>query len=227
MAFIQIKLKVIYMCNSNMSEFYEVLYEDEYGAGLFFPKELTLEAFKRFPPESEVGKDLWDKTIDCILKEGEEVPENRKHYYRIVETKEFCNGYMWLRLQQFDKQKENAKSPSSTFSLYVTRDFKDYYYVRCNSDAWRDNKKIILLVKEMEIDIPIYKVPKDYDYYIDEYDGKETVVIDFPSKRVIEDLLGVILKKEGSEIHPLTQKLLNGESLFEIMNPLGYVRRKN
>jgi hypothetical protein len=209
-----------------MSEFYEVLYENEYGAGLRFPSEVTLETFKRFPPESEVGKDLWDKTIDCILQEGEDVPENRRYYQRIIETKEFCNGYMWLRLQQFDKQKESDITPSSTFSKYVTKDFKDYYFICCNRYRWRDNKEIISLVKEMEVDIPIYKVPKDYPFYIKEYDGQETVMVDFPSKRVIEDLMGIISKKEGSEVHPLTQRLLNGESLVTLMNPLPVRRRR-
>ncbi len=209
-----------------MSEFYEVLYEDNYGAGLTFPSEVVLEAFKRFPPESEVGKDLWDKTIDCILQEGEEVPENRRYYQRIVEKNEFCNGYMWLRLQQFDKQKESDKPPSSTFSKYVTKNFKDYYFISCNRYRWRANKEIISLVKEMEVDIPIYQVPKDYPYYIEEYDGQETVVIDFPSRQVIEDLMGIISKKEGGEVHPLTQRLLNGESLVELMNPLLVRRRR-
>ncbi len=209
-----------------MSEFYEVLYEDNYGAGLRFPSEVVLEAFKRFPPESEVGKDLWDKTIDCILQEGEEIPENRRYYQRIVETKEFCNGYVWLRLQEFDKQKESDKPPSSTFSKYVTKDFKEYYFIACNRYRWRANKEIISLVKEMDIDIPIYQVPKDYPYYIEEYDGQETVVIDFPSKQVIEDLMGIISKKEGGEVHPLTQRLLNGESLIELMNPLPVRRRR-
>jgi hypothetical protein len=209
-----------------MSEFYEVLYEDNYGAGLRFPSEVVLEAFKRFPPESEVGKDLWDKTIDCILQEGEEVPENRRYYQRIVETKEFCNGYVWLRLQNFDKQKESDITPSSTFSKYVTKDFKSYYFIRCNRYAWRANKEIISLVKEMEVDIPIYQVPKDYPYYIEEYDGMETVVVDFPSRQVIEDLMGIISKKEGGEVHPLTQRLLDGESLVELMNPLPVRRRR-
>ncbi len=209
-----------------MSEFYEVLYEDNYGAGLRFPSEIVLEAFKRFPPESEVGKDLWDKTIDCILQEGEDVPENRRYYQRIVETKEFCNGYMWLRLQNFDKQKESDITPSSTFSKYVTKNFKDYYFVCCNRYRWRDNKEIISLVKEMEVDIPIYQVPKDYPYYIETYDGQETVIVDFPSRQVIEDLMGIISKKEGDGVHPLTQRLLNGESLIELMNPLRVRRRR-
>ncbi len=209
-----------------MSEFYEVLYEDNYGAGLRFPSEIVLEAFKRFPPESEVGKDLWDKTIDCILQEGEDVPENRRYYQRIVETKEFCNGYMWLRLQNFDKQKESDITPSSTFSKYVTKNFKDYYFVCCNRYRWRDNKEIISLVKEMEVDIPIYQVPKDYPYYIETYDGQETVIVDFPSRQVIEDLMGIISKKEGDGVHPLTQRLLNGESLIELMNPLPVRRRR-
>ncbi len=208
-----------------MSEFYEVLYEDNYGAGLTFPNEVVLEAFKRFPPESEVGKDLWYKAFECILQEGEEVPENRRYYQRIVETKEFCNGYMWLKLQNFDKQKESYITPSSTFSKYVTKDFKSYYFIRCNRYAWRANKEIISLVKEMEVDIPMYQVPKDYPYYIEEYDGMETVIVDFPSKQVIEDLMGIISKKEGGEVHPLTQRLLNGESLVELMNPL-LVRRR-
>ena len=203
-----------------MSDFYEVLYEDNYGRGLTFPTEVVLEAFKRFPPESEVGKDLWDKTFDCILQDGEEVPEDRSVYQRIMETKEFCNGYVWLRLQNFDKQKETSKPPSSTFSKYVTKDFKDYYFVCCNRYAWRSNKEIISLVKEMGVDIPIYQVPKDYPYYIKEYDGQETVVIDFPSRQVIEDLLGIISKKEVDGVHPLTQRLLNGESLITLMNPL-------
>lgn len=209
-----------------MSEFYEVLYEDNYGAGLIFPNEVVLEAFKRFPPESEVGKDLWCKAFECILQEGEEVPEDRRFYQRIIETKEFCNGYMWLRLQNFDKQKESDITPSSTFSKYVTKDFKSYYFIRCNRYAWRANKEIISLVKEMEVDIPIYQVPKDYPYYIEEYDGQETVIVDFPSKQVIEDLMGIISKKEGGEVHPLTQRLLNGESLIELMNPLPVRRRR-
>lgn len=204
-----------------MSEFYEVLYENQYGMGLIFPMEVTLEAFKRFPPESEVGKDLWDKTTDCILQEGEEVPEDKRFYQRIVDTKEFCNGYKWLTLRGFYKQKQRDIPTLDTFSKYVTKDFKDYYFIECKCNSWRKNKEIISLVKEMGVDIPIYKVPKDYGYHINEYNnGKEKVIIDFPSRQVIEDLLGVISKKEGIEVHPLTQKLLNGESLIKLMNPL-------
>lgn len=198
-------------------EYYEVLYNPDYGCGLRFPEEFVNRVFELYPPDSEVGKELWSKTIDCILQEDEEVPEGRKHYYRIAETKEFCNGYVWLKMKSNNGEKEKP------FSRYCTKDFKTYYYVTYNKYSWRDKKEIIALVKEMELDIPTDKVPKDYGYYIDEYDGMERVVIDCPNARIIKDLLDIIslntISKKDINIHPLTLKLLDGETIHNVMNP--------
>lgn len=203
------------------SDYYEVLYIPEYGGGLSFPRDFVEEVFLRFPPESEVGKELWRKTIDLILQEGEEVPSDRQHHYRIIETKEFCNGYKFLKVTSHHKDERfNRKNNvlNEEYSRYCTKDFKDYYYVTCNRFSWRDVPEIIALVKEQELDIPVRKVPKGYDYYIREYDGMECVKIECPTSKIIEDLLGIIAKKDVT-VHALTQKLLDGESLINIMNP--------
>jgi hypothetical protein len=200
-------------------DYYEVLYMPEYGGGLSFPQDFVEEVFLRFPPESKVGKGLWRKTVDLILQEGEEVPLNRLHHYRIIETKEFCNDYKWLKVTSHHKDERfNRKNRSDEYSRYCTKDFKEYYFVECNRFSWRDVPEIIALVREKGLDIPVRKVPKGYDYYIREYDGMECVKIECPTRRIIEDLLGIIAKKDVT-IHALTQKLLDGESLINIMNP--------
>jgi hypothetical protein len=193
-------------------EYYEVLYIPRYGGGLSFPDDFMNEVFQMYPPESEIGQELWRKTYDIILREGEEVPEGKKHYYRIIGTEEFCNGYVWLQIQN------ETGTKTKTSSKYCTKDFKSYYFIGCDNYNWRDSKEIIALVKEKGIDISIKKVPKDYDYYVDEYDGKETVIIECPTTRIIEDLLAIISNKQPT-VHRLTQKLLDGESLYSVINP--------
>ncbi len=200
-------------------DYYEVLYMPEYGGGLSFPQDFVEEVFLRFPPESKVGKGLWRKTVDLILQECEEVPLNRLHHYRIIETKEFCNDYKWLKVTSHHKDERfNRKNRSDEYSRYCTKDFKEYYFVECNRFSWRDVPEIIALVREKGLDIPVRKVPRGYDYYIREYDGMGCVKIECPTRRIIEDLLGIIAKKD-IPVHALTQKLLDGESLINVMNP--------
>ena len=211
---------------------YEVLYNSCYG-GFSFPEEFIKEAFRRFPPESEEGKQLWKPTGDYFIQADDPVPVG-KWIHRIVNTEDFCHGYKWIYYERInDKGKpEEYQSHISKPSNYCTKDFKTYYFVhRSYSHAWRTLPVIIAMAREFNLlhtkhrhtEMRIAKVPADYDFRIREYDGMETVCITCPTEAILADLVRMVrVGNSGdapAEPHPLTKRLLDGAPLRDILYP--------
>jgi hypothetical protein len=93
--------------------------------------------------------------------------------------------------------------------------------------TWRSNPEVIQLAKDSGIlDVKIRhtflrigKVAVGFSFYIDDYDGMETVVPEFPTEDVIGDLLSIVFGKNKHRVNPLTQKLLNGHDLKGVLYP--------
>lgn len=58
--------------------------------------------------------------------------------------------------------------------------------------------------------LALARIPNDYTYHIDSYDGNETVVIQFPYKKVILELLEARKTNSDEKLSPLTKKLIDG-----------------
>lgn len=206
---------------------YEVLYNSCYG-GFSFPESFIMEAFRRFPPESEEGKQLWKPTHDYFIQTDDPIPTD-KWTQRIVNTEDFCHGYKWLYYERIDNgEPEKYQRYLDKPSMYCTKDFKSYYFVhRGCSDAWRALPVIIAMAKEHGLihnkhnhtDLRIAKVPVDYDFRISEYDGMENVRVSCPTEAILTDLVRVINTGNREGAHILTQRLLEGRPVRDILYP--------
>jgi hypothetical protein len=207
---------------------YEVLYNSCYG-GFDFPDTFLKEVFRRYPPESEEGKQLWNDTCDHFIQADDPVPVG-KWTHRIVKTEEFCNGYQWIYYERLDKNGEPEKYQChiDSPSMYCTKDFKTYYFVRYNhARVWRTLPAIIAMSREYNFihtkknhtELRIARVPIGYEFRIQEYDGMECVRVTCPTETIITDLLQVIRTGNKDNIHVLTQRLLDNCSYKEILYP--------
>ncbi len=84
-----------------------------------------------------------------------------------------------------------------------------------------DDDETVLLddENEMEIvtdackgqtDLVLKKIPIGYEYRIDEYDGNERVIIVFPYKKVIQELLEARQTHSDDNLGPIAKKLVEG-----------------
>ncbi len=77
----------------------------------------------------------------------------------------------------------------------------------------------LLHTKHRHTEMRIAKVPADYDFRISEYDGMETVRVSCPTEVILNDLVRIIRENNRENIHILTQRLLEGRSVREILYP--------
>jgi hypothetical protein len=73
--------------------------------------------------------------------------------------------------------------------------------------------------KHLHTEMRIAKVPADYDFRISEYDGMENVRVSCPTEVILNDLVRIIRENNRENIHILTQRLLKGRSVREILYP--------
>jgi hypothetical protein len=202
---------------------YEVLYNTCYG-GFGFPNTFIDEVFRSFPPESEEGKELWKPTKDSFIAENDPVPEGR-FVQRIVNTEEFCHGYKWIYYESINKTGKPSTYQHSLHkrSRYCTKDFTNIYYVNENN-KWRTSPTVIHMARKHNLigvkhgctELNIARVPMHYTHYIKEYDGMESVKVECPTEQILVDLLKKI-QEESHEVHPLTQQLLDGVPVREVL----------
>lgn len=275
---------------------YEVIYNADYG-GFRFPDEFVHAVFKHYPPDSEIGKLLWKPIYERIIREGEMPDPSWKYSYTlIVGERPFYNGYKRLFTKNVSKNKYDFYEVPKFVTIYgyITKDYKDFYYLDHYENTWRESTAVIELGKayglfdartkksegyadrlsndseedddddtddeehsvgndednnddkndtededtdddkteyetesiimlndtnETEIltnackgktDLKIKQVPVGYDYHVDEYDGYEKIIIKFPYKKVICELLEA--RKTGSDdgLSLIAKKLVDG-----------------
>ncbi len=204
---------------------YEVLYNSCYGQ-FDLPDEFVRDVFQQYPPESEEGKQLWKPTLDSFIRSSDSIPSGR-YVHRIVKTEEFCHGYHRIYYEVLDKNGHPEKYQSflDTPSNYCTNDFKTFYYLRYTPD-WRTSAVVLSMARkhaligsdEFGTSLRTAKVPTHYVYRIHQCDGMEIVHAVCPTERIIADLLAKI-HNTPHEVHPLTQRLLDGATIRDILNP--------
>jgi hypothetical protein len=219
------------------TETYDVLFNGCYG-GFSFPQEFMEAVFEIYPPESELGRQLWDKVeIENFAwndAEAEAYKANSKinHYYRVHGVEPFKHTYNRLVIESFvrdykDKIFKMDRSPH--VSDYVTQnissgDLPVYYinYLDVDDGPWRTAPEIIAMARVQGlVDDPspdkcsssrirTAKVPVGYKYEISEYDGKETVYKKSPYREIIGELVELYKTHDESKLGPLTRQLLDG-----------------
>lgn len=166
-----------------------------YG-GFGFSNEFMAELFRRYPGD----RSFWG--------EPEEEEEYISHPNYAAYIKPFCPGY-----SQFDTTicfREDATR--KWFRL--TAHGRTPAGVRLRTDP-----RVIALFEEWESEglrvsgicasLRVQELPEHWEFRIDEYDGVETLVEEFPWKNVVNDLL------KGERTHPVTQTLLDKKFTVE------------
>ena len=195
--------------------YYEVLYNTCYG-GFGFPDDFVDDVFERYPPHSEIGKELFKPCNYSTFYQEHETP-NPEHesYYIIHKTRPYKHDYVALDIKPYYKKPNNYNIEVDE-SNYVTRDFKNYYYVECNRWSWRKNPHIIQLALEKDIigkkigysKLAIAKVPKFCNFDIDDYDGMESIDVNIPYTSMLTNLLEYIWTQDESKLDDLSKALV-------------------
>lgn len=201
---------------------YEVVHNICYG-GFSLPLAFVEKVFEAFPPETPLGKKLFEDTRESrFIEEGIAPNPSWTTYYTVKNKVPFFHGYQkYVSIMNFSTASGAFIPIAKEFDRYVSKDGIMFYYLAENRfcNTWRSAPEIIQMMKNeglignkfgttfLEID----KVPVGYDFDIDDYDGKETVRIFFPYRKVIGELLEAIRSQNTDSLGEMSKKLLSGE----------------
>lgn len=202
---------------------YDVLYNTCYG-GFDFPTEFIEKVFKAYPPNTELGKKIWkSEDIACFIPPDNQVPTDRKSYYKITEYEPFCDGF-WRTVCTMTYDGSQRYECNS----YIT-DKTNYYHLSCSQfrRVWRTSPEIIQMARQDGFIgkdlhgtyLAVAKVPVGYEYSIREYDGMETVFAKCPTEEILAEMVELIQGRKQDAEHPLTQKLLENVPIRTILYP--------
>lgn len=145
---------------------YDVLYNACYGGGLSFPKSFREAVFEAYPPESELGGQLWEKdTTTCFAWSDADIEAFHKnpsihHCFKVVRLEPFKHGYHRLVTQSMpiDRSGEASKTRINAWeyvSEYVTKGVGfPIYHLELELDfvsPWRTAPEIIGMAHEHRI----------------------------------------------------------------------------
>jgi hypothetical protein len=219
---------------------YDVLYNACYGDGLSFSKSFRESVFEAYPPESELGSQLWEKETsihfawsDADVEAFHKNPTIH-HCFKIIRLEPFKHGYNRLVTQSrpIDRSGENRINAMEYVSEYVTKGMGfPIYHLELEiafvfDSPWRTAPEIIAMAHEHglidkfveehtgSLDsstlIKVEKIPVGYNYTISEYDGKENVHKIAPHSQIIQELVELYRTRDESHLGPLTRQLLDG-----------------
>jgi hypothetical protein len=200
------------------SEYYEVMYNMTYG-GFSFPMEFVKHVFEKYPPHTPVGTHIWQKHGIKVLKPGETPDKVWQVYYEIVKCEPFAQGYNYVFLKQYIKDTKSGEFKAyRTTNKFVSANNIDFYILTEYELGWRDDPDVIALAKEFGLferknddsTLTLKQIPVGYNYDIDEYDGKETIVVIFPYRQVISELVIALRSGDNSGLGSLSKQLLEG-----------------
>lgn len=206
-------------------ETYKVLYNNHYG-GFSLPNDVYEEMFKRFPPGTTIGDQLFYESKNTrFVKEGDTPNPEWTVYYLITRYEDFCDGLKRVYYKSYNKSTGNYTHEIE--SDIVTDGTKYYSLYPYPSDEWRTCPEVIQYVEDKgyigkrfgQTTLQIATLPVGYSVGINEYDGKETIYPVCPTIEIIADLLHIIKFGSKNSLNCLTQKLLNGTNVRDIMNP--------
>ncbi len=206
---------------------YEVLYNSFYGV-FSFSRDFVEKVFRLYPPHTDVGKLLWENdAVATFVLPDEVAPE--KNHYKIKDYIPFCEGYWIAVCDSFSYGEYRYTSKS-----YITDKHGQYYFLsECPyKRVWRTTPEVIAMAKaenivnvgesdseEPEHDLSIAHIPDDYTFTIKQCDGMETVTPVCPVETLLADMVRVIKTGSQGYLHPLTQRLLDGEDVRTVLYP--------
>ena len=201
---------------------YEVVHNICYG-GFSLPQAFVEKVFEAFPPETPLGKKLFENTRESRFIEEGATPNPSWGTYNVIKRKEpFCHGYQrYVSVMYIDSGSGTFKPILKESNKYVSKDGEVFYYLAENRfcDTWRSAPEIVQMMKEEGLIgnkfgnsyLAIDKVPVGYDFDIEDYDGKETVRMFFPYRKVIGELLEAVRSQNTEGLGDLSKMLLSGE----------------
>ena len=212
-------------------ECFEVLVNGWYG-GFHIPDELRDAIFKLHPPHTEEGHQLFQKNSIDVYTSEDQIPTDVSDntYILVTHYEDFKDDYKIIKGYFVSKYYSlSQKSPAINYT-YITRgdgkfyDYTPYIGYGCekHNRVWREHKDVIRLFKELGYNereskstIRISHVPVGRSYYIDEYDGMESIKLKPFAKKVMKDLIRIIQTGDKEKLHPETKKLLKGETTID------------
>ena len=194
---------------------YEVLYNTCYG-GFNIPDEVVHRVFKEHPPHTEIGSELFEaEKYSLFLEKDDPPPSEKRHFYRIMNREPFEGDYDKLITEQKTYTKD---------SCYIqNRTTKNIYFVggvlSAKEYTWRKHPFVIQCMREMGFigekfgfsKIKIATVPDCCSFGIRDYDGKESVHINFPYRKTVEELLQFIDDRDETKLSEVSRKLVSKE----------------
>ncbi len=207
------------------SETYEVLYSTKYNHGnILFPIDVCKELLKRFPPGTKIGDHLFPEDhFKYYIANDDTPPDKLFAYFRIARYEDFCEGFRKVYVLRC------TSLSTDEIDLDIITDGNKYYSISQYSmrNTWRISPEVIQCVKEKgyigkEIDggsLQIARIPVGYSVGIHQFAGEESIYPKCPTFEIISDLLEIIKNGSKDSVHCLTQKLLDGTRLFDIIYP--------
>lgn len=205
-----------------MSSTYEVMYNTCYG-GFSFPLEFVKLVFEKYPPHTTVGEQLWRKCSEHehFIQPGVTPDPSWTYYQEIVAQKPFVEGYNYVFIKTYRKYEETGEfklgpvgyRPDTT--RYISADNASFYFLSEHETGWRDSPEVIALAKEFGLfgpdkQLALDTVPVGYDYDVDEYDGKESIKVLFPYRKVVSELVAALKSGDHGVLGSLSKQLLDG-----------------
>jgi hypothetical protein len=214
---------------------FEVLLSSTYG-GFCIPDEIFHAIFALHPPHTEEGKKLFisDTDIPIYLNE-QDIPADATRYILQTHLEDYNGEYKYVRGYYVSlpyTKLEEKKTQEYYYYNIITRGDGLYYPIDSfhysHYDIWREHKDVIRLHREMGFldkmciikgkhnrefrrQTRAKKVPLDRQYYIDDYDGLESIVLNRLAPTVLEDLLRIVKTGDRENINKITQKFIDGK----------------
>lgn len=204
---------------------YEVLYNSQYGE-FSIPIDVCEEMFKRFPPGTKIGDSLFDEDVNTYYIKDDQIPDsNLSTQCRITRYEDFSEGFK--RIYYTSYRKASGEYTNGVKSNIVTNGTKYYSLQPYPSDEWRTQPEVIQYIKEKGYigkkigytTLQIASIPVGYSIGLNEYDGQEDIYPLCPTVEIIADLLEIIKNGSKESMNCLTQRLLDGAKLMEIVHP--------
>lgn len=195
----------------------EVLINACYG-GFAIPEEVTKAIFELHPPHTEEGTKFFERSEYSNKLSEVEDPE-RKDYIFVERYEVYYGDYKLIQGYIYHPNGKFACRNSVTRGDGIVWNINSPNYRF--QDIWRTHPDVIRLCREGGwigekfgyTKLRVAHYPKGYGFDIDDYDGMESIIIEPPIEKVLQDLLDMIKgpSQDKKAPNPFTEKLLKGE----------------